>query len=127
MTWWFHLLVRRVETLRERVDVLERVMRAAGHVAYAARTRSLFFRKWTFGRDDAVHIGVLNGECVPGFPSCVYNRGSMYWDADDRYISVSYDVIKHGRLNMQNITRTEAYDLLRGAFHEWRNQSKAGF
>lgn len=28
--WWFHLLVRRVDDLRQRVDVFERVVRAVG-------------------------------------------------------------------------------------------------
>lgn len=37
MTWWFHLLVRRVEKLRERAAVFERVLRAVGTVPYQER------------------------------------------------------------------------------------------
>ena len=37
MTWWFHLLVRRVEKLQERAAVFERVLRAVGTVPYQER------------------------------------------------------------------------------------------
>lgn len=37
MTWWFHLLVRRVETLRSDAEVLERVIRSVGPFLYGER------------------------------------------------------------------------------------------
>lgn len=44
MTWWFHLLVRRVESLRERVDVFERVTQAVGSFCYAGRCEPILMR-----------------------------------------------------------------------------------
>ncbi len=35
MTWWFHLLVRRVDSLKARCTVFERVVRAGAAVPYA--------------------------------------------------------------------------------------------
>lgn len=37
MTWWFHLLVRRVDSLRGRCDVFERVLCSGAAVPYAER------------------------------------------------------------------------------------------
>jgi hypothetical protein len=39
--WWFHLLARRVETLRQRCDVFERVTRAGGRMRYGERADPL--------------------------------------------------------------------------------------
>lgn len=44
MSWWFHLLVRRVENLRARCDVAERVFRAVGPVRYAERMDVILVR-----------------------------------------------------------------------------------
>jgi hypothetical protein len=49
MTWWFHLLVRRVESLHERCDVAERVARAVGMVAYLERGFRLLVRRRMYG------------------------------------------------------------------------------
>jgi hypothetical protein len=37
MTWWFHLLVRKVETLRSNAEVLERVVCSVGPFLYGER------------------------------------------------------------------------------------------
>ena len=50
MTWWFHLLVRRVESLRERCDVVERVARAVGVVGYLERGFRLLVKRRTYAR-----------------------------------------------------------------------------
>ncbi len=44
MTWWFHLLVRRVDSLRERVNGLERLVRAVGQLAYGERCSALLLQ-----------------------------------------------------------------------------------
>ncbi len=41
MTWWFHLLVRRVELLTQRVVVFERVACAGGRMMYGAQAEPL--------------------------------------------------------------------------------------
>ena len=41
MSWWFHLLVRKCSSLRDRVIVCERVMRAVGSFQYAQRAPPL--------------------------------------------------------------------------------------
>lgn len=60
MTWWFHLLVRRVESLRERCDVVERVARAVGTVAYLERGFHLLVRRRMYGMF-SVLTETLNG------------------------------------------------------------------
>jgi hypothetical protein len=66
MTWWVHLLVRRVDRLRERCDVFERVMRAVGSggFAYVERVVPLLL---------GVKIGVYQG-----FPGSVFHHTVNY-------------------------------------------------
>lgn len=41
MSWWLHLLLRREKSLRERVDVFERIFRAVGRMRYVERCEPL--------------------------------------------------------------------------------------
>ena len=59
MTWWFHLLVRRVESLRERVDVFERVTQAVGSFCYAGRCEPILMRFHGTHTRDEMYIAEL--------------------------------------------------------------------
>ncbi len=41
MSWWFHLLIRRVERIGERVSVAERLARAVGRITFSAQVEPL--------------------------------------------------------------------------------------
>lgn len=56
--WWFHLLVRKRISLRDRVIVCERVMRAVGSFPYAERAPPLLVALCEFWRrDDTNKVG----------------------------------------------------------------------
>ncbi len=80
MSWWFHLLIRRVDSLRGRCETMERVMRAVGVVPYAASQCSrLLIRYWSEGvcvtSRTVRRIRHSHGD----FPTVRYVTGSCEW------------------------------------------------
>jgi hypothetical protein len=86
MSWWFHLLVRRVEDIGKRADVLERVARAVGRVVFSAQVEPLLtyvacgttrcvsggeFSRRALSCDDIHSAGDL--------PAFVHDSGFMSW------------------------------------------------
>ena len=80
MTWWFHLLVRRVDSLGDRIDVHERLVRAVGKTMRYAdrcgplllRVESLFYRSLRYSVHGLCHRG---GD----LPALVWADGSCQW------------------------------------------------
>ena len=91
MTWWFHLLVRRIESLVARQHVFERVARAVGRLPYGELCKQQleeecqgdFFITWLYDENDT-HV-VEKG----GVTFC--EDGSVYWSG----------VVGQRRLDMQ--------------------------
>jgi hypothetical protein len=82
MTWWFHLLVRRVEKLRDRCDVLERVTRAVGRVGYADRAEPLLVYTITsYTRVITLSIS-RNSHSVCDKPCICFPDGDRGWRRD---------------------------------------------
>jgi hypothetical protein len=86
MTWWFHLLVRRCETLRARVDVYERVARAVGRIRYGERSEPLLMQRTLFFRDRyqttvGLYVENVMGNMHPcgSAPSLVGVDGTLGW------------------------------------------------
>lgn len=86
MSWWFHLLVRRVENLRARCDVAERVFLAVGPVRYAETvTPILIERKRSVYSRGAVLTLTVNGfeHSVRDAPSFVVASAWRTWRKND--------------------------------------------
>lgn len=100
MTWWIHLLVRRVDSLRERCDTLERVLRAGvvhagigGGAKYLRRAEELFVRYKMHQRHQYQVQYQVYGYCtitvnatnhaVCDRPSGVTSLGSRLWRKDE--------------------------------------------
>jgi hypothetical protein len=86
MTWWIHLLVRRADMLRQRCDVLERVVLAMGLSKYCARCEPLLAGFSTRYSERVVRHtvnGILATPC--DLPSYVYTWGALYWYRNGRF------------------------------------------
>ena len=81
MSWWFHLLVRRVDSLRERRNFHERLVRAVGAVAYGERYHHLLLQVCAYSAD-YVRYEDADGVCHrPGdLPALVWADGSRIWN-----------------------------------------------
>ncbi len=93
MTWWIHLLVRRVDSLRERCDTLERVVRAGAGLGrgakYLRRAEEILVRYKMDQRPQyqvysycTINVNVKN-HAVCDRPSGVSARGSRIWRKDE--------------------------------------------
>lgn len=89
MSWWFHLLIRRVETLRgrlrerlrERCDVFERVIRAVGAPKFAARCEPLLVEITSKYSQDVVRRKNVCGICMStsDLPAAICRWGTLDW------------------------------------------------
>lgn len=95
MAWWFHLLVRRVDSLKARCAVFERVLRSGAAVPYAERAAHHLLSGCSLRRDDGGRTGYFvyntvnrvthHGFDLPAVVSpvgCVwYRNGSRHRDS----------------------------------------------
>jgi hypothetical protein len=113
--WWIHLLVRRVDRLRERAAVLERVVRAVGTDQYTKRVAPLlllFTRSRNHVRIEAVNGFINIKDRV--IPSQAHPSGSLFWwsgtkDGMDVFASVSHPWSGIGPEDLCRL-RQEAWD-----------------
>ena len=149
MSWWIHLLVRKVDELQQRVETLERVMSAVGRHQFVERTKQLLFIAWAsplcltckFVTNRVLH-GCDIGD--PVVPSEVYSRGSMYWWVEESRCSRTGDCICGRRRTRKSdfhdyisvygddkkgcffkggrfeCQKPHAYELLQQAFERWK-------
>lgn len=93
MSWWFHLLVRRVEALKERALLAERLFRAVGTFRYAERAEMILvdfevdpYHLFTIGKVYRCRVrrsreedffGTVTSPCDA--PAVLYVGGSLDW------------------------------------------------
>jgi hypothetical protein len=94
--WWYHLLVRRVDLLGERVETMERVVRSVGPFAYAERCKLLLMRRTKYRRGGGwVDYFVMKFLAPPINPFlCISHSGDMFaaMGAEDRVQTVLTNV-----------------------------------
>lgn len=77
--WWIHLLVRRTLPLKDRVLLLERVLRAVGSFQYSQRCKPLLVSTY-FQQGDCVVYATISSSDRPLSPliAIISRRGIMF-------------------------------------------------
>lgn len=119
-------MVRRVETLRERCDVAERVIRAVGSCAYGSRIEPLLVGISCMDMRCIVRKNVMGMHHSPcDIPATCYRWGTLSWSDNGkcsrsggkpRALCVRYSGLSYGGGAFVKCTKEQLYDYLREGF-----------
>ncbi len=133
--WWFHLLIRRVDALQKRVQVVERVVLAVGTFRYAECGERLLVELTTYPHSlcEVYRLDSRRSRLVSpaGAPSVMCANGTLQWRRNARESGAPFMVSIDGRVSYESYyldgsrgdmtftfhkTPDEVYQLLREGF-----------
>ena len=119
-------MVRRVETLRERCDVAERVLRAVGSCAYESRIEPLLVGISHVDMHCTVRTNVMGRNHSPcDIPAICHSWGTLSWSNNGKCsrsggkpttLYVLYSVLSYCGGDRVECTKEQLYDYLREGF-----------